>query len=275
MSEWTLIMRADDLGSSRSANRAIRQVTDAGFVKNVSIMACGPYVEEAAQMLAGRKDICFGMHTTLNAEWDKVKWGPVSGLKKDCGLLDEQGYFLNNPVHFLETKPAVECIMQEVSAQLDKLVKLGFDIRYIDSHMFSELYVEGMDAAMEDFIRRKGIVDHMYFYHYLPEFRDLTVDMDRIQAELGKIREGHYLYVSHPSLDTEEMRMTGNADVRGELVAKGRASETNFFSSFAVKEAFEKMGCSSIRYDEAPAEKRLTIEDLKKELENRKNNRSQ
>jgi hypothetical protein len=36
-------------------------------------MACGPAIEEAAELLAHRKDVCFGMHTTLNAEWDKVK----------------------------------------------------------------------------------------------------------------------------------------------------------------------------------------------------------
>jgi predicted glycoside hydrolase/deacetylase ChbG (UPF0249 family) len=73
MKNIRFITRADDLGGSYSANQAIEQVIDAGFIKNVSIMACGPAVEDAARRLAHRKDVCFGMHTTLNAEWDRVK----------------------------------------------------------------------------------------------------------------------------------------------------------------------------------------------------------
>lgn len=267
MEEWTLITRADDLGSSKSANQAIEQVVNAGFVKNVSIMACGPFVEEAAERFAGRKDICFGMHTTLNAEWDKVKWGPVSPLKPDCGLLDEQGYFLNDPAHFLTTGPSVEVIMQEVSAQLDRLVKLGFDIRYIDSHMFSEMFVDGMDEAMEEFIKRKGLVDHMYFYHFPPDIGDLQGDKESLMKKLAAVPAGQYFFVSHPSLDTEEMRMTGNAGVSGESVAKGRAAETAFFSAPGITELFRSVGCTAIRYDEAVMEKRLTVEDLKKVLQ--------
>ena len=40
MKNIRFITRADDLGSSYSANQAIEQVIDAGFIKNVSIMAC-------------------------------------------------------------------------------------------------------------------------------------------------------------------------------------------------------------------------------------------
>ncbi|MFK4165475.1 ChbG/HpnK family deacetylase [Paenibacillus lautus] len=59
-----IITRADDYASSRSANAAIARTVEAGFIKNVSIMAPGPYLAEAAQLLAHRKDICFGFHMT-------------------------------------------------------------------------------------------------------------------------------------------------------------------------------------------------------------------
>lgn len=45
-----LIARADDLGSSNSANQAIERVVGAGIIRNVSVMACGPLVESAAEM---------------------------------------------------------------------------------------------------------------------------------------------------------------------------------------------------------------------------------
>ena len=266
MGELTFVSRADDLGSSRSANQAIEMVTKAGFIRNVSVMACGPFAEEAAGLLAGNKDICFGMHTTLNAEWDKVKWGPVTGAEKAEGLVDENGYFLADPSLFAETKPQVETIMREVSAQLDYLTRLRFDIRYIDSHMFPEMYVDGLDAAMEEFIRKKGLVDHMYFY-YLPQgMMDLGNSGENppeIVKILQTIPKEQYFIVAHPSLDTEEMRKTGNAAVSGVDVAKNRAKETAIFSDPQVCALLENIGCRGVRYDEAVPRKRRTVEEIK------------
>ena len=52
MLDKALITRADDFGSSHSANQAIYEVSKKGIVKNVSVMACAPYLEEAAEMLS-------------------------------------------------------------------------------------------------------------------------------------------------------------------------------------------------------------------------------
>ena len=69
--------RADDAGSCESANLAIAEAIDAGIVKNVSVMACGPALEHAVSLLKERRDIDIGLHVTLNAEWVKAKWPPV------------------------------------------------------------------------------------------------------------------------------------------------------------------------------------------------------
>ena len=66
MLDKALITRADDFGSSHSANQAIYEVSKKGIVKNVSVMACAPYLEEAAEMLASSKDVTFGMHSVIN-----------------------------------------------------------------------------------------------------------------------------------------------------------------------------------------------------------------
>lgn len=261
MKNITIISRADDLGSSHSANQAIDMVTKAGFIKNVSVMACGPVVEEAARLLAHRDDICFGMHTTLNAEWDRVKWGPVHPLEQSSGLVDEKGYFLADPSLFVQTKPPVEVIMQEVDAQLERLHKLRFPIRYIDSHMFPEMYVEGLDQAMEEFAKQKGLIDHMYFYRLPPTGLDWSEIM-QASGKLSNIPDGQYWMVSHPSLDTEEMRMTGNASVSGMEVAASRARETAVLSDQAVCRTLKAAGIEGIRYDEANWSKRLTTADM-------------
>ena len=263
MSKVTFVARCDDLGSSQSANRAIRAVTSAGLFKNVSVMAPGPFVEQAADMLKDQKNICFGMHTTLNAEWDRVKWGPVSELKPDCGLLDEQGYFLSDPSLFAGTKPDVEIIISEVSAQLDKLQRLGFDIRYIDSHMFPEMFIDGLDEAMCDFIRGKGLIDHMYYYQLPPGFKELADGSKSPLAFLRTIPAGQYFFISHPSYDTPEMRLTGNAATSGEEVARARDGETRMYSKKATTLLLRCMGISGVRYDEAAFSERLSVEQVK------------
>jgi predicted glycoside hydrolase/deacetylase ChbG (UPF0249 family) len=257
------ITRADDLGSIRSANRAIESVTQAGFIKNVSVMAPGPFVSEAADMLAAHKDICFGMHITVNAEWDRVKWKPVSALADDSGLLDANGFFLLDPSHFLSTKPAVETIMAEVDAQLERLHSLGFNITYMDSHMGSELFVPGLDDAFRDFALKKGLLDHMHYYNMPPGFSELNGPFDEILRKLQAIPDGQYFLITHPSQDTDEMRQTGNASVSGEAVAKGRAAETALFSQQGLFETLAAIGVYGIRYDEAIPRPRFTADSFR------------
>jgi predicted glycoside hydrolase/deacetylase ChbG (UPF0249 family) len=263
MARISFVARCDDLGSSISANRAIDAVTRAGFIKNVSVMAPGRFVAQAAELLSGRKEICFGMHTTLNSEWDRVKWAPVLPLDTKDGLVDDSGYFLADPAMFERTRPAVETILKEADAQLEKLHAAGFDIRYVDSHMFPEMFVDGMDDAMAEFAKRKGLIDHMYFYNPPPGLNDLQSDLSEIMEALKALPDGQYFFVTHPSLDTDEMRQTGNALYSGADVAKARAHETRVFSDPAVCTALRDMGCEGMRYDEAMLQKRATIAELK------------
>ena len=72
-----LLFRGDDCGGSFTANRAIAQCCLEGVIRNVSIMAVGPAVEEVAERFAGCEGVCFGLHVTLNSEWLRPRFGPV------------------------------------------------------------------------------------------------------------------------------------------------------------------------------------------------------
>lgn len=268
MTRVQFISRADDIGSSHSANLAACRVAKGGFIKNMSLMAPGPFIEEAAGLLASRKDICFGMHSTLNAEWDKVKWKPVLPLDQNSGLVDGKGYFLSDPSLFAGTKPSLETVMAEVNAQFERLHRLGFDIRYIDSHMFPELFIEGLDEAIADFAKKKGILDHMYYYTMPPGLAEFSKNPTNPLRFLKAIPAGQYFIAIHPSLYTEEMRQTGNTTVSGDAVASGRAKETKLFSGFLLRFLMGLAGCSGIRYDQAKPQKRAGVEDLRKSYQN-------
>jgi len=263
MKHISIVTRADDAGSSHSANLAIRKVVQAGIIKNVSVMAPGRYVSEAAMLLAGNQNVCFGMHATINAEWALVKWGPVSDLPRDCGLLDEKGMFLPSPKHFEETRPPIECILKEYDAQLDKLTRAGFNISYVDSHMFPEMSIPELDSATEQWAREKGLLDHMYYYILPPGLEQVLKDPKQIVTVLRNIPEGQYFYVAHPSLNTAEMRLTGHNEASGKRVARNRGTETAIFGSKLTRALLDRFGIQTLRYDEAtPSNPRGSAEDI-------------
>jgi hypothetical protein len=247
----TLITRSDDCASSHAANQAILQAVDAGFIKNVSIMAAGPYVEEAANMLAERTDICFGLHITLNAEWDKVRWGPVSPKEEVASLVDKNGYFYQDPVMFQEHPPSLEEIIKECNAQLDKLINAGFVISYVDSHMLPERYVTGLQEELDRWIAHKGLINHHFFYNSFPQNDFIASTPGLFEQVLSTLEEGQYFFLSHPALYSQEMIECGNAQVDGEILARNRDHEAAFIATMDTMAICERYGFHTIRYDEA------------------------
>lgn len=235
-----LITRCDDAGSSHSANIAISQVVKSGLVKNVSVMAPGPFVEEFAKMAKKMDGITFGMHFTLNAEWDRVKWKPLT--TNSIGLVDQNGFFLPDPMMFQSTKPSLTDIENELSLQYDFLINLGFEIKYIDTHMLPELFVEGLNKLLQDFASIKGVILQSNYDNYIH------------WEELGNKENTDTLpsiTVFHPSLDTEEMRMTGNNQYQGKDIALSRAKETQFLLDNSTLELFKRNKIEPISYCEA------------------------
>jgi predicted glycoside hydrolase/deacetylase ChbG (UPF0249 family) len=252
MKQVRFITRADDAGSSLSANEAIRRALKAGFIKNVSLMAMGGKIEDAAErLLRFKANMNFGMHGTLNAEWDRVKWGPLSKLDASSGLVDEQGYFLSNPEQFVTTKPQVAVILREYDAQLDRLTRLGFPVAYVDSHMFPEKYIPGMFEAMNEWIKGKGLINHIYFYNLPPGFKKIAADPKNMVSVLKAIPEGQYFYLAHPAVYSDEMLLTGNSSVSGEDVAKARNGEAQLLAKKSTPRFMRFLGITPIRYDQA------------------------
>lgn len=245
-----IITRADDCASSHAANEAILAAAEAGFVKNVSVMACGEQLEEAAEMLAGRKDICFGLHACINSEWDKVIWGPVAPPDMVPSLIDSRGVFYQSPQHFKTHMPVVEEAITEYRYQLEKARRVGFDVKYIDSHMFPELVIPRLQEAMKRLAEEEGLVDHAWFNKILPGNDRFTREQGLFEKTLSEM-DGQYLMVMHPARYGEEMRLTGNAEADGELVAGMRELDYRFLTNPELLRLCSAYGVKLLRYDEA------------------------
>lgn len=263
-----IVTRADDCGSSHAANEAIYEAAEAGFIKNVSIMACGEYLEEAAEMLSDKKEICFGLHGCINSEWDKVIWGPVAPKDRVASLIDERGVFYQSPERFCLHMPDLEEIITEYKYQLDYVRKAGFEISYMDSHMLPEVYVPGLSEAMSRMIEEEGLIDHKWYNRILPG-NDLLAEKPHLFEKVLEEMDGQYLFVMHPAKYGREMKMTGNAEFSGEQVARGRELDYRFLTDYQNVMLCKKHKVELLRYDEAVKGQEISLfhmADFKKEI---------
>jgi predicted glycoside hydrolase/deacetylase ChbG (UPF0249 family) len=201
-----LITRGDDAGSAHGANRAILEACDAGTLRNVSVMVPGPAFKEAAGMFAGRTDICLGLHVTLNAEWERVRWGPVLPKTEVPSLVDAEGNFTYEPRVLYERGVVLDEIMAEVEAQLARARAYSLRIKYLDEHMGVGGQLPGLETRLAALAEREGLV----YARPIPFLPDVNLPGSDLVARwitrIERADPGTYVLLTHPGMDDAEMR---------------------------------------------------------------------
>lgn len=242
LSAIRLVVRADDAGSLVSANEAIEQSVDAGLVQNVSLMVPGPAFPDAAERFAGRDDICFGLHITLNSELNSPRWGPVSPPEAVPSLVDANGHFFPNPNLTLAAGFALEDAGREIKAQLHKARAAGFKISYVDEHMAVSRI--GLRPFVAELCRREHLID----VHGLPRLA-LGTTLDSAIEGLGAADSGVYVWVTHPGIktaDTRKLHSLGQPDDGS--FARNRDAERRLLGDPLFHALLRSRGVQTARY---------------------------
>lgn len=242
-----LITRADDAGSFRSANLAIRHATELGICRNAGIMSPTPFIEHAYELLGSVKGLCLGLHVTMTCEWETPRWGPVLPAQKVPALVEADGTMKRNGDALHQAEAPVEQLMAETVAQLELARKIGFNIEYIDYHMGVD-WLPGYGEALEDLARREGLIGGSRRRDRLPKIEAEGMDhAQRLIAQLRAAEPGTYMAVAHPCFDDAETRAVIGAGHHG-TVGADRDSQRRMFADPAVLAACEELGVEPVRF---------------------------
>ncbi|HEY5913726.1 MAG TPA: polysaccharide deacetylase family protein [Verrucomicrobiae bacterium] len=129
-----LIVNGDDAGMCHTANLATMECLEKGLMRSSTIMVPCPWFPEIAGYAKEHPEKDFGVHLCHTSEWSKYRWGPVAGLDKVPGLVDDSGYLWRG-VEQVYAHATAEQAFVEGRAQIKRALAAGVDVTHLDSHM--------------------------------------------------------------------------------------------------------------------------------------------
>lgn len=102
-------------------------------------------VSEMAAFARANPQYDFGVHITLNSEWEGFRYGPVLGPSAVPSLVDSSGYLWPS-IAEVYAHATVADAEAEGRAQIKRAIAAGIDVSHLDMHM----HVLGLDARYFD-----------------------------------------------------------------------------------------------------------------------------
>lgn len=212
-----LLLRLDDIGMSHSVNRAVEDFARTGIPFSASVMFATPWYQEAAEILRRHPHVSVGVHLTLNSEWKNYRWGPVLGMEAVPSLVDTVGYFHPSTREFLAAAYDLAEVERELSAQVERALRSGLRIDYVDYHMGTAVATPMLREVVERVADRYGLAISRYFGEANHTMFDTPVERKTpvFLSTLGELREDvpnlMVIHVARPNPEMEALIDQNNA----------------------------------------------------------------
>jgi predicted glycoside hydrolase/deacetylase ChbG (UPF0249 family) len=158
-----LALRVDDVGMSHAVNRGLADLLATKLPFSVSLMFACPWYQEAVELLQNQPQVSVGVHLTLNSEWKHYNWGPLLGGSAVPSLVDAEGLFLPSTAALVERGFALEEVERELGAQIERALRSGLRIDYVDHHMGTAVATPALRALLEKLAAKYQLGISRYF----------------------------------------------------------------------------------------------------------------
>jgi predicted glycoside hydrolase/deacetylase ChbG (UPF0249 family) len=203
-----LIIRSDDAGMSHSVNMALQRLMDTGLPLSVSVMFACPWYQETVDILKRHPGVAVGIHLTLNSEWKHYRWGPVLGREAVPTLVDADGYFFQSSEALYQNHPDLREIEKELRAQIDRALRSGVKIDYVDYHMDTAVRYPEFRELTERLAREYDLGMSGYFGETMdsPQYSaPPRKKVDSLAVLIGRLQPGVNVVVTHVGIDDAEL----------------------------------------------------------------------
>ena len=191
-----IMLHADDIGMCEEANIAAIDYLKSRKIQSAAIMMPCQYAPEMIEWAKQNPKEDIGLHLTLTSEWKTYRWGPVSPKEKVAGLIDPDQKLWRD-VPGVVTHASGEEVEQEIRAQIEKSIQLGYRPDHIDTHMGTLYahhdYIKAFFKVAEEYNIPANVID-VSDPEVLEGFRKMGYP---ITDEVVKLFEGYKL----PKLD--------------------------------------------------------------------------
>lgn len=220
-----LIINCDDFGMSHAANEGCLRALREGVATSATLMVPCPWAR-AAVAEVDTDDV--GVHLTLNSEYDRYRWGPITHAPS---LLDGDGGFPRTVGDSWDHADLDE-VRRECRAQIERAMLWGLEPTHLDSHMGTlqlrpEFFDVYLDLAIEFGLPLRMAGASAQAAAGFP-FRTLAAEegvlfpdafvyvggvgsREAIEGVIGRLRPGVTEVYVHPAVDTPELRAIGES----------------------------------------------------------------
>src|SRR3989449_8018850 len=205
----SLIIRTDDIGMSPSVTVAMQKLVSTGMPVSVSVLFACPWYQEAVEILKQHPNVSVGIHLALTSEWKNYRWGPVAGGAGVPSLVDENGFFFPSSEALHQHNPNVAEVEKELRAQIDRALRSGVKIDYVDEHMGTATRYPEFREVTERLAQEDGLGVSGYFgggmdapqYAAAPDRKG-----DSLAAFINRLQPGLNAVVTRSEEHTSELQ---------------------------------------------------------------------
>lgn len=238
---------------SHSVNMALERLIQSGLPVSVSVMFPTPWYQETVEILKRHPAVAVGVHLTLNSEWRNYRWGPVAGRSAVPTLVDGEGYFFASSEALYQNRPDLKEVETELRAQIDRALRAGLKIDYIDYHMGTAMRHPEFREVTERLAREYGLGMSGYFGEtsHDPQYRASPGNKaDSLVAMIDRLQPRFNMVVTHVGIDDAELGALLDMNTSGPLaeMSKNRQGELDALTSRRFREALEARNVRLITY---------------------------